>query len=1655
MDEDVVPQALPKEIKSTGKATPKKQERQAMPKKQEEEIMPSSSKNDNELARRATTKGSMTPSNGPNTPVFRYIPMSRRKNGQSPFEFGAHKADAQRHMDNVKLLKTKAVLPLTQLGSTKVARLPQGFIKALPKGVEPSFLPTQRTEEGFDPNAYKLMSKAGYDFASSSDHGKNISDTVNNKERDLTETQKRLKKHGYGVDNNKAGLGFTPTAPVKISSKAKNASTQHISVSIEQDHDEPKSTPWTSVFDRMNRSRPRMSALNRIGGQNRTSVFKRLNMPASQSSVFERLSKPKRQSNTTSSLPRQSALERLEDNKKFFRNRRTVSKEEKLDMIAEKCDIRSSIPSRMKRQAILEVDTNGPLKVRRRTIIHTGQSSCQQAQEDVIEEEIQGIFLGTIHKDKEDEIPKEDVASGSFDSKSPPRSLGACSKSSEVEGITHVTSKKLHMKPTSHSQMHQSKRGQETIGSTLLSIDEAEIDNINEADLIQEVMDAGRNLNVAFKKSGELRAYIDFRNHNTRKDDTEEEFQDVFHITIQEGKEDEIPEEDVTAAPPQLEDGGQSTVDDLKELNLGTKEEQKPIFVSALLSADEVDEYYQLLSEYKDVFAWTYKEMPGLDPVIAVHHLAVKPGTRPIKQTQRRYRSELIPQIEVEIDKLIEAGFIRDVQYPKWISNIVIVLKKSGQIRVCVDFRDLNDACPKDDFPLPIIEIMVDATTGHEALSFMDGSSGYNQIRMALEDEELTAFRTPKGIYCYKVMPFGLKNAGATYQRAMQKIFNDMLHKNVECYVDDVVVKTKKRSDHLKDLRVVFERLRKYNLKMNPLKCAFGVTSGKFLGFVVKHRGIEVDQSKIKAIQNMPEPRNMHELKSLQGRLAFIRRFISNLAGRCQPFSRLMKKDVPFVWDEACHNAFESIKKYLSSPPVLGAPVPGKPLILYIAAQESSVGALLAQENEFQKEGALYYLSRTLTGAELNYSPIEKMCLALVFAIQKLRHYMHAYTIHLVAKADPVKYVMSKPVLTGRLAKWALILNQYEIIYVPAKAVKGQALADFLADHPIPADWKISDDLPDEEVFYIDIFPRWTMFFDGSARADGAGAGVVFMSPQRQILPYSFQLSELCSNNVAEYQALIIGLQMAINMEITTLEVYGDSKLIISQLLTEYEVRKDDLVPYFRLATQLLQKFEAVTLEHVPRKENQMADALANLASSMTLGEDEAADVPVCQRWVIPLATEMLLDDTNVISVLPVDVEEWRQPLIDYLEYGKLPNDPRHRSEIRRRAPRFLYYKETLYRRSFEGVLLRCLGEEEANQAMEEAHSSVCGAHQSGPKLHFQLKRMGYYWPSMVKDCLEHAKRCQACQFHANFIHQPPEPLHPTTASWPFDAWGLDVVGPITPKSSAGEAYILAATDYFSKWAEAIPLREVKKETVVRFIKEHIIHRYGVPRYIITDNGKQFSNRLVDELCEKYKFKQHKSSMYHAPANGLAEAFNKTLCNLLKKVIGRTKRDWHERISEALWAYRTTHRTLTQATPYSLVYGVEAVLPLESQIPSLRMAIQEGLTDEENAKLRLQELESLDERRLEAQQHLECYQARLSKTFNKKVRPRSFQTGDLVLALRRPIITTHKTKSKFTSKWDGPYVIQEVYISGAYLIMAEDGLKIGPINGRFLKRYYP
>ncbi|WKA01361.1 hypothetical protein VitviT2T_019644 [Vitis vinifera] len=241
---------------------------------------------------------------------------------------------------------------------------------------------------------------------------------------------------------------------------------------------------------------------------------------------------------------------------------------------------------------------------------------------------------------------------------------------------------------------------------------------------------------------------------------------------------------------------------------------------------------------------------------------------------------------------------------------------------MCVDYTNLNNACPKDNFPLPRIDQIVDSTAGQGMLSFLDAFSGYHQIPMAPVDEEKTAFITPHGLYCYKVMSFGLKNAGATYQRLMTKIFKPLVGRTVEVYVDDIVVKSKTRVEHALHLQEVFQLLRNYDMKLNPSKCAFGVSAGKFLGFVVSQRGIEVSPDQVKAVMETPPPRNKKELQRLTSKLAALGRFIARFTNEFRPFFLAIRKVGASGWTDNCQSAFEKIKHYLRQPPILTSPLP-------------------------------------------------------------------------------------------------------------------------------------------------------------------------------------------------------------------------------------------------------------------------------------------------------------------------------------------------------------------------------------------------------------------------------------------------------------------------------------------------------------------------------------------------------------------------------------------------------------------------------------------------------------------------------------------------------------------------------------------------------------
>jgi len=324
--------------------------------------------------------------------------------------------------------------------------------------------------------------------------------------------------------------------------------------------------------------------------------------------------------------------------------------------------------------------------------------------------------------------------------------------------------------------------------------------------------------------------------------------------------------------------------------------------------------------------------MPGIPREVAEHSLEIRAGSNPVKQQLRRFNEEKHNMIGEEIHKLLMARFIKEVHHPVWLANPVLVKKKNGKMRMCVDYTSLNKACSKVPCPLPRIDQIIDSTAGCEILSFLDAYSGYHQIKMKESDQLATSFITPFGMYCYVTMPFGLRNAGATYQRCMLHVFGKHIGSTVEAYVDDIVVKSEKRGDLIQDLEIAFSCLRANKIKLNPEKCVFGVPRGMLLGYIVSQRGIEANPKKVSAITRMGPIRDIKGVQNVMGCLVALSRFILRLGEKALPLYRLMKKAECFSWTPDAEEALVSLKKTLTSAPVLVPPQPTEPLLLYIAS---------------------------------------------------------------------------------------------------------------------------------------------------------------------------------------------------------------------------------------------------------------------------------------------------------------------------------------------------------------------------------------------------------------------------------------------------------------------------------------------------------------------------------------------------------------------------------------------------------------------------------------------------------------------------------------------------------------------------------------------------
>ncbi|KAG8481783.1 hypothetical protein CXB51_026423 [Gossypium anomalum] len=773
-------------------------------------------------------------------------------------------------------------------------------------------------------------------------------------------------------------------------------------------------------------------------------------------------------------------------------------------------------------------------------------------------------------------------------------------------------------------------------------------------------------------------------------------------------------------------------------------EEGKEVKIGTLITKDTRRSLIELLQEFKDIFVRSYQDMPGLSIDIVVHSLPIRQDCKPVQQKLQRMRPDIVLKIKDEVKKQFDAGFLQEVKYSEWVANIVPVPKKDGKVRMCVDYRDLNRASPKDNFPLPHIDTLVDNTAGYSLFSFMDSFSGYNQIKMHPEDMDKTTFITLWGTFCYKVMPFGLKNAGATYQRAMVNLFHDMMHKDIEVYVDDMIAKSRIEKEHIEVLRRLFLRLRKFQLKLNPAKCTFGARSGKLLGFVVSEKGIEVDSDKVRAIRELPPPRTQKEVRGFLGRLNYIAWFISQLTEKCDPIFRLIRKHNQDTWDEECQNAFEKVKQYLLNAPVLSPPSPDKPLILYLSVFSNSMGCVLGQHDESGKrEKVIYYLSKKFTDCEMRYSPIEKLCCVLIWTTRRLRQYMLYHTTWLISKLDPLKYMMESTGLNGRMAR-CRALEDYE---------------------------PLNFDFPNEELMCIAMTEDslWKLNFDGASNAVGNGIGAVLVSPNGDHYPFTCKLDFDCTNNMAECEACIMGLQAAIERGIRILEVYGDSALVIYQLRGEWETRDPKLINYRKVVLGLLREFDDITFNYLSRDENQMADTLATLASMIKANKEEEMSPTQMSVYKVPASCCNLEEEEK-------DDNHWYQDILRYVRDHKYPEQATENDKrtLRRLACDYVLDEDVLYKRRKDQVLLRCVDAVEAKLFLEEVHEGVCGTHANGFTMARQIMRFGYYWATMEGDCINYAKKCLKCQIYGDKIHVPPSPLHVVTSPWPFSMWGMD-----------------------------------------------------------------------------------------------------------------------------------------------------------------------------------------------------------------------------------------------------------------------------------------
>ena len=1078
------------------------------------------------------------------------------------------------------------------------------------------------------------------------------------------------------------------------------------------------------------------------------------------------------------------------------------------------------------------------------------------------------------------------------------------------------------------------------------------------------------------------------------------------------------------------------------------------------LTLDQQGKLAQLLGSYQDVFATSEFDLGSFT---GIEHSIDTADAKPVKQRMRRTPACFADEEEAHLKKMLEAGVIQE-STSEWASSPVLIRKRDGSVRYCIDYREVNKATVKDTFPLPLVDDCLDTLAGNVWFTKLDANSAYWQVRIKPEDRKKTAFHTKYGLFEHVKMGFGLCNAPATFARVINLVLRGLNWKTVLAFLDDILVMGKSFNDHLTNLDEALQRFRQHGLKLKPKKCVFFQKEAEFLGRVIGPNKMAMTEEDCEVVQSWPTPTCSKDVERFMGLANYHRSFVKNFSELAEPLYSVVGK-YNFKWGQPQESAFTRLKEALTRPPVLALPRQDGDFILDTDASNLAIGAELIQIQDAE-ERVVSYGSYALTKEQRRYCTTRKELLAIVRFTRQYRHYLLGRPFVVRTDHSSLKWLLNFKEPQGQLARWMEELSQYNMI-LEHRPGKKHGNADALSRRPLPEDRcqlyapavKLTD-LPCGGCKYCSRADReWGNFtrdvddtvrltsLDNVETRNGSAVGGFMPGSESHGRELSTPLADSLVKGNQGKQEISKDYQESARVQCVAAsnQVHGDNGKPVDN---KAHVNRDD------------RKGESAATKHksIATQETDVQDIPAGKLEG--LGDVGLGTGDPCHSEG-DVYIEILAQNGDVnVKVYGISLSGsqgtptcWGYNLADLqtaqeadpnltmiLDWLRNSTEPSERDLFLASPCVKAYWLNKESFQLIDGVLYRQRDEEYEKdlvvptslqeEVMCANHDIPSAGHQGVARTKARIKEK-FYWYGMGGDIANYVATCATCSQNKKAERRGHVPMQEYQASAPMERVHVDFLGPL-PKTTRGNEYVLMMVDQFTKWVECVPLPSQTAEVTAKAAVDHFFSRFGYPFQVFSDQGRNFESKLFTSLCEVLEIHKARTTPYRPSANGQVERFNRTLMDAVRCYIGDSQNRWDEHLQQIAGALRSAVNRNTGFSANKLMLGREVNTPAYLMFPkNAPKAVQ---VDEYVATL----MKNIQAAHNAARDSLKTSLQRMKRDYDVRVLQRTYEKGDVVYLLDTAVL---KGKCrKLSSPWKGPAVVIQKLSSSLFRVKLQKSI---------------